>query len=32
VTWGDQTWEEMMYTSITYSFLPAATTSAGQQQ
>ena len=23
VTWGDQTWEEMMYTSITYSFVAA---------
>ena len=23
VTWGDQTWEEMMYTSITFSFAPA---------
>ena len=22
VTWGDQTWEEMMYTSITFSFAP----------
>jgi hypothetical protein len=31
VLWGDQTWEEMMYTSITFSLLPAAPTSAGQQ-
>ena len=31
VTWGDQTWEEMMYTSITFSFPPAASTSAQQQ-
>ena len=31
VTWGDQTWEEMMYTSITFSFLPAPSTSASQQ-
>ena len=31
VTWGDQTWEEMMYTSITFSLLPAAPTSAGQK-
>ena len=31
VTWGDQTWEEMMYTSITFSFPPAPTTSAQQQ-
>jgi hypothetical protein len=32
VTWGDQTWEEMMYTSITYAFMPAAQTSAGPRQ
>jgi hypothetical protein len=32
VTWGDQTWEEMMYTSITFWMPPAAPTSAGQQQ
>jgi hypothetical protein len=31
VTWGDQTWEEMMYTSITFSFLPAAPATARQQ-
>jgi len=31
VTWGDQTWEEMMYTSITFSFPPAPTTSAQQK-
>jgi mono/diheme cytochrome c family protein len=28
VTWGDQTWEEMMYTSITFYNPPAPTTSA----
>ena len=32
VTWGDQTWEEMMYTSITYSFAPQPSTAAPQQQ
>jgi mono/diheme cytochrome c family protein len=32
VTWGDQTWEEMMYTSITFYNPPAPTTSAQQQQ
>jgi hypothetical protein len=32
VTWGDQTWEEMMYTSITYSFVPAPVPTAGQQK
>jgi mono/diheme cytochrome c family protein len=32
VTWGDQTWEEMMYTSITFSMPPAPTTSAQQQK
>jgi hypothetical protein len=31
VTWGDQTWEEMMYTSITFSFAPQTATAAGQQ-
>ena len=31
VTWGDQTWEEMMYTSITFSLPPAPQTSAGQK-
>ncbi|MEO7134415.1 MAG: cytochrome c [Vicinamibacterales bacterium] len=31
VTWGDQTWEEMMYTSITFSFPPAPATSAQQK-
>jgi hypothetical protein len=31
VTWGDQTWEEMMYTSITYWLPPAASTSAPPQ-
>jgi len=30
VTWGDQTWEEMMYTSITF-YNPPATTTAVQQ-
>jgi hypothetical protein len=32
VKWGDQTWEEMMYTSITFFLPPAPPTSAGQQQ
>jgi hypothetical protein len=32
VTWGDQTWEEMMYTSITFTLAPTPPTSAGQQQ
>lgn len=32
VTWGDQTWEEMMYTSITFSFSPAPSTAAVRQQ
>jgi hypothetical protein len=31
VWWGDQTWEEMMFTSLTFHVLPAATQSAGQQ-
>ena len=31
VTWGDQTWEEMMYTSITFSFAPVTSTAAGQK-
>jgi hypothetical protein len=31
VKWGDQTWEEMMYTSVTFSLAPAPPTSAGQQ-
>lgn len=31
VKWGDQTWEEMMYTSITFSVAPAPPTSAGQK-
>ena len=33
VTWGDQTWEEMMYTSITFSFVaaPTPTVARGQQ-
>jgi hypothetical protein len=30
VTWGDQTWEEMMYTSITF-WMPPAATSTGQK-
>jgi hypothetical protein len=32
VTWGDQTWEEMMYTSITFSVVPAAPATAGVRQ
>ena len=32
VTWGDQTWEEMMYTSITYAFAPAPTATPARQQ
>ncbi|MDP2321404.1 MAG: hypothetical protein Q8O42_18940 [Acidobacteriota bacterium] len=33
VTWGDQTWEEMMYTSITFSFPPAPSpTASGRPQ
>ena len=32
VTWGDQTWEEMMYTSLTFSIAPQAPTSAPGQQ
>ena len=32
VTWGDQTWEEMMYTGITFSMTPPPTTSAQQQE
>ena len=32
VTWGDQTWEEIVYTSITFWMPPAPTTSAQQQQ
>jgi len=31
VWWGDQTWEEMMFTSLTFHVLPAAPTTAGQQ-
>lgn len=31
VTWGDQTWEEMMYTSITFSFAPQPSTAAPQR-
>jgi hypothetical protein len=32
VFWGDQTWEEMMYTGLTFSIDPAPTTpTAGQQ-
>ena len=31
VTWGDQTWEEMMYTSITFWMPPPTATAAGQQ-
>ena len=32
VTWGDQTWEEMMYTSITFFMPPAPAPTAAQQQ
>ncbi len=32
VMWGDQTWEEMMYTSITFWMPPAAPATAGQRQ
>jgi len=33
VWWGDQTWEEMMYTGLTFSIDPVtAPTTAGQQQ
>jgi mono/diheme cytochrome c family protein len=32
VTWGDQTWEEMMYTSITFYNPPPPQTAAQQQQ
>jgi hypothetical protein len=33
VWWGDQTWEEMMYTGMTFSIDPAAaSTTAGQKQ
>jgi hypothetical protein len=31
VTWGDQTWEEMMYTSITFYMPPAPQTAAPQK-
>jgi len=31
VTWGDQTWEEMMYTSITFSLVTTPPTTAGQR-
>lgn len=31
VTWGDQTWEEMMYTSITFSIVTAPAPRPGQQ-
>ena len=31
VTWGDQTWEEMMYTSITFSLVQAPPRPTGQQ-
>jgi hypothetical protein len=30
VHWGDQTWEEMMYTSLTFYMPPAPATAAGQ--
>lgn len=32
VTWGDQTWEEMMYTSITFYTPPAAPPTAAKNQ
>jgi mono/diheme cytochrome c family protein len=33
VTWGDQTWEEMMYTGMTFSIdAPPTSTTAGQRQ
>jgi hypothetical protein len=32
VWWGDQTWEEMMYTGLTFSVDPAMTPATGQQQ
>ena len=31
VWWGDQTWEEMMYTSLTFSIAPAAPSTPGKQ-
>jgi hypothetical protein len=31
VWWGDQTWEEMMFTALTYSIDPVAAPSAGAQ-
>jgi len=31
VLWGDQTWEEMMYTSLTFSVVPQPTTSTPRQ-
>jgi len=31
VYWGDQTWEEMMYTSLTFSLAPAPARSPGHQ-
>jgi hypothetical protein len=31
VKWGDQTWEEMMYTAITFSVPPSPTSSAQKQ-
>jgi hypothetical protein len=32
VSWGDQTWEEMMYTGMTFSVDPAATSTTAAQQ
>lgn len=32
VWWGDQTWEEMMYTSLTFSLAPPPPSSGGRQQ
>jgi hypothetical protein len=31
VWWGDQTWEEMMFTAMTFHVLPAAPQTAGQK-
>ena len=32
VWWGDQTWEEMMFTGLTFSVVTAPAPTAGQQQ
>jgi len=31
VYWGDQTWEEMMYTSLTFSLVPVSAPTSGQR-